>query len=230
MATLSNHVPDPRLITAYAEHRDSPIHRVNPWTKAGIVGALVLAVTVADTLAPLAALYGATLAVGGFCLLFGLLPFSDTFLAEGVVLLVQGLVGRCDHTHVDGRGGGAVGGDHLAGVEEAEEGLLRRCGKGIHVFEQERAAVRKMQGTRSESRCVHGSEKSLGRGGVLQIRQTHALKWTVGPGTFRVQAAGKAGLPGPPLSREKHWAPAGCCAGHVHQDRAHGVTFGDDRL
>jgi cobalt/nickel transport system permease protein len=63
MATLSNHVPDPRLITAYAEHRDSPIHRVNPWTKAGIVGALVLAVTVADTLAPLAALYGATLAV-----------------------------------------------------------------------------------------------------------------------------------------------------------------------
>ena len=48
MTTLSNHVPDPRLITAFAEQRDGPLHRVNPWTKVGVVGALVLAVTVAD--------------------------------------------------------------------------------------------------------------------------------------------------------------------------------------
>ena len=65
MTTLSNHVPDPRLITAYAEHREGPLHRVNPWTKVGIVGALVLAVTVAEGLAVLAGLYAATLAVYG---------------------------------------------------------------------------------------------------------------------------------------------------------------------
>jgi len=65
MATLSNHVPDPRLVTAYAEHRDSPVHRVNPWTKLGVVGALVLAVTVADALAVLAGLYAATLLLYG---------------------------------------------------------------------------------------------------------------------------------------------------------------------
>ena len=65
MTTLSNHVPDPRLITAYAEHREGPLHRVNPWTKVGIVGALVLAVTVVDSLAVLAGLYAATLAVYG---------------------------------------------------------------------------------------------------------------------------------------------------------------------
>ena len=65
MTTLSNHVPDPRLITAFAEHRDGPLHRVNPWTKVGIVGALVLAVTVFDRLALLAGLYGAVLVVYG---------------------------------------------------------------------------------------------------------------------------------------------------------------------
>jgi cobalt/nickel transport system permease protein len=65
VTTLSNHVPDPRLITAYAEHREGPLHRVNPWTKVGIVGALVLAVTVVDSLAVLAGLYAATLAVYG---------------------------------------------------------------------------------------------------------------------------------------------------------------------
>ncbi|EMA38165.1 energy-coupling factor transporter transmembrane component T family protein [Halococcus hamelinensis] len=65
MATLSNHVPDPRLITAYAEHRDSPLHRVNPWTKLGVVAVLVLAVTVVDSLAVLVGLYAATLLVYG---------------------------------------------------------------------------------------------------------------------------------------------------------------------
>ncbi|ERG91966.1 MAG: ABC-type cobalt transport system, permease component CbiQ related transporter [Haloquadratum walsbyi J07HQW1] len=65
MTTLSNHVPDPRLITAYAEHRQGPLHRVNPWTKVGIVGALVCAVTVVDTLTVLAGLYAATLVTYG---------------------------------------------------------------------------------------------------------------------------------------------------------------------
>ena len=66
MTTLSNHVPDPRLITAFAERRDGPLHRVNPWTKVGVVGALVLAVTVFDRLVLLAGLYGVVLVVYGF--------------------------------------------------------------------------------------------------------------------------------------------------------------------
>jgi cobalt/nickel transport system permease protein len=65
MTTLSNHVPDPRLITAYAEHREGPLHRVNPWTKLAIVGALVLAVTTVDRLSILAGLYAVVLAVYG---------------------------------------------------------------------------------------------------------------------------------------------------------------------
>ncbi|KPN28916.1 cobalt ABC transporter, permease protein CbiQ [Halolamina pelagica] len=65
MTALSNHVPDPRLITAFAERRDGPLHRVNPWTKVGIAGALVLGVTVFDRLALLAALYGGVLVVYG---------------------------------------------------------------------------------------------------------------------------------------------------------------------
>jgi cobalt/nickel transport system permease protein len=65
VTTLSNHVPDPRLMTAFAEHRDGPLHRVNPWTKLAVVGALVLAVTVVESLAVLVGLYAATLAVYG---------------------------------------------------------------------------------------------------------------------------------------------------------------------
>ena len=65
MTTLSNHVPDPRLITAFAERRDGPLHRVNPWTKVGVIGALVLAVTVFDRLALLAGLYGGVLGIYG---------------------------------------------------------------------------------------------------------------------------------------------------------------------
>jgi cobalt/nickel transport system permease protein len=65
VTTLSNHVPDPRLITAFAEHRDGPLHRINPWTKVGIIGALVLAVTVLNRLVLLAGLYCAVLAVYG---------------------------------------------------------------------------------------------------------------------------------------------------------------------
>jgi len=65
VATLSNHVPDPRLLTAYAEHRDGPLHRVNPWTKIGVAGALVLAVTIIESFVLLAGLYAATLFVYG---------------------------------------------------------------------------------------------------------------------------------------------------------------------
>jgi cobalt/nickel transport system permease protein len=65
VTTLSNHVPDPRLVTAFAEQRDGPLHRVNPWTKVGVVGALVLAVTVFDRFVFLAGLYGAVLLLYG---------------------------------------------------------------------------------------------------------------------------------------------------------------------
>jgi len=63
MAALSNHVPDPRLMTAYAERRDGPLHRINPWTKVGVLGALVLAVTILDGVLPLLALYAGVLGV-----------------------------------------------------------------------------------------------------------------------------------------------------------------------
>ena len=66
VTTLSNHVPDPRLITAFAERRDGPLHCVNPWTKVGVIGALVLAVTVFDRFALLAGFYGVVLVVYGF--------------------------------------------------------------------------------------------------------------------------------------------------------------------
>jgi len=65
VTALSDHVPDPRLVTAYAERHSGPLHRVNPWTKVGVVGALVLAVTVFDRLELLAGLYAATLLVYG---------------------------------------------------------------------------------------------------------------------------------------------------------------------
>ncbi|AWB26281.1 cobalt ECF transporter T component CbiQ [Halococcoides cellulosivorans] len=59
MAALSSHVPDPRLMTAMAEHGDGLLHRVNPWTKVAILGALVLAVTIIDGVALLVGLYAA---------------------------------------------------------------------------------------------------------------------------------------------------------------------------
>jgi len=65
MTALSDHVPDPRLVTAYATRGSGPLHRVNAWTKVGALGALVLAVTVVDHLAVLAALYAGVLAAYG---------------------------------------------------------------------------------------------------------------------------------------------------------------------
>jgi cobalt/nickel transport system permease protein len=65
VTALSNHVPDPRLVTVYAERGDSPLHRINPWTKVGVLGALVLAVTVVDRLAVLVAIYAILLGLYG---------------------------------------------------------------------------------------------------------------------------------------------------------------------
>ncbi len=48
-------------MTAYAEHQEGPMHRLNPWTKIGLLGALVLAVTILEDLVPLVGLYGAVL-------------------------------------------------------------------------------------------------------------------------------------------------------------------------
>ncbi|QSG09173.1 cobalt ECF transporter T component CbiQ [Halapricum desulfuricans] len=62
MSGLSSHVPDPRLLTTYAEHEDSPFHRVNAWTKVAVLALLVVAVTIADGLAAVWALYVAVLA------------------------------------------------------------------------------------------------------------------------------------------------------------------------
>ena len=96
MATLSNHVPDPRLITAYAERREGPLHRVNPWTKLGIVGALVLAVTLFDELSLLSAVYVATLVVYGVAglpyrrlLLWYTLPMLFIVSVAGPLLLLE---------------------------------------------------------------------------------------------------------------------------------------------
>lgn len=60
--TLSSHVPDPRLITAYAERRDGPFHRLNPWTKVAVVPLLVLAVTASDSPVASGVVYAAVLA------------------------------------------------------------------------------------------------------------------------------------------------------------------------
>jgi cobalt/nickel transport system permease protein len=65
MTALSDHVPDPRLVTAYATRGNGPLHRVNAWTKAGVLGALVLAVTVVDHLGALAVLYTGAVAAYG---------------------------------------------------------------------------------------------------------------------------------------------------------------------
>lgn len=65
MTALSTHVPDPRLVAAHAERGEGPLHRSNPWTKVGVLGALVLAVTVVDRLAVLVAIYVLVLAVYG---------------------------------------------------------------------------------------------------------------------------------------------------------------------
>lgn len=58
MSELTSHVPDPRLLTTYAEHGDGPLHRVNAWTKMSVLAILVVAVTVAEGLLTVTAIYG----------------------------------------------------------------------------------------------------------------------------------------------------------------------------
>ncbi|MGM0397777.1 MAG: cobalt ECF transporter T component CbiQ [Halobacteriota archaeon] len=62
MSGLSGHIPDPRLLTAHAEHQDSSLHRVNPWTKVVVLALLVIAVTVAEGLAHVAVVYAVVVA------------------------------------------------------------------------------------------------------------------------------------------------------------------------
>ncbi|MFW6265647.1 MAG: cobalt ECF transporter T component CbiQ [Halanaeroarchaeum sp.] len=62
MSGLSGHVPDPRLLTAHAEHGDGPLHRVNAWTKMIVLVLLVVAVTITEGLAHVAVVYLAVLA------------------------------------------------------------------------------------------------------------------------------------------------------------------------
>lgn len=57
MSGLTSHVPDPRLLTTYAEHGDGPFHRVNTWTKVAVLALLVVAVTIADGLATVLGVY-----------------------------------------------------------------------------------------------------------------------------------------------------------------------------
>lgn len=55
--SLSPHIPDPDLITYYAEKGDSVFSRVSPWTKACLLFFIVMLVTVSRDLVLLFALY-----------------------------------------------------------------------------------------------------------------------------------------------------------------------------
>lgn len=55
--SYTKHVPDVRLITYYAEKKDSVIHRMNPWTKAAMLFFVVALVTVVMDMLALVAIY-----------------------------------------------------------------------------------------------------------------------------------------------------------------------------
>ncbi|MFW6384227.1 MAG: energy-coupling factor transporter transmembrane component T family protein [Halodesulfurarchaeum sp.] len=57
MSELTSHVPDPRLLTTYAEHGAGPFHRLNPWTKFAALPILVVAVTIAEGLPTVTGIY-----------------------------------------------------------------------------------------------------------------------------------------------------------------------------
>jgi len=61
MSELTSHVPDPRLLTTYAEHGDGYAHRLNPWTKVMVLLILVVAVTIAEGLAIVTGIYAVTM-------------------------------------------------------------------------------------------------------------------------------------------------------------------------
>jgi cobalt/nickel transport system permease protein len=54
---VSSHIPDLDLITYYAERQESLLARVSPWTKALLLVAIIVAITVTRNLALLAGLY-----------------------------------------------------------------------------------------------------------------------------------------------------------------------------
>lgn len=58
----SKHIPDFRLVTHYAENHTSPIHRMNPWTKAVLLAFVVLFVVLLRNSYLLAVLLGAAIA------------------------------------------------------------------------------------------------------------------------------------------------------------------------
>ena len=58
MSQLTSHVPDPRLLTTYAEHGNGPLHHINAWTKVSVLAILIVAVTVAEGLLTVTAIYG----------------------------------------------------------------------------------------------------------------------------------------------------------------------------
>ncbi|MFW5965156.1 MAG: cobalt ECF transporter T component CbiQ [Halodesulfurarchaeum sp.] len=60
MSELTSHVPDPRLLTTYAEHGNGPLHRVNPWTKGVVLALLVIAVTIAEGLGTITLVFAVT--------------------------------------------------------------------------------------------------------------------------------------------------------------------------
>ena len=63
VSTISGHIPDIDLITFYSEHNQTVFARMSPWTKAIALLAIVLFITVVNSLALLVVLYVAVLAV-----------------------------------------------------------------------------------------------------------------------------------------------------------------------
>ncbi|APE95128.1 cobalt ECF transporter T component CbiQ [Halodesulfurarchaeum formicicum] len=62
MSELTSHVPDPRLLTTYAEQGTGPLHRINAWTKMAVLALAVVAVTIAEGLLTVTAIFVVVLA------------------------------------------------------------------------------------------------------------------------------------------------------------------------
>src|SRR5512147_2012247 len=61
-SSISGHIPDIDLITYYSEHNRTIFARISPWTKALALLAIVLFITVVQSLPLLVLLYAAVLA------------------------------------------------------------------------------------------------------------------------------------------------------------------------
>jgi cobalt/nickel transport system permease protein len=91
--SYTKHVPDVRLITHYAEKKDSVVHRMNPWTKAAMLFFVVALVTVVMDMLALAAIY--VFALGFYAaarlplrLLFGWYVLPLVFVLTLVIMFV----------------------------------------------------------------------------------------------------------------------------------------------